>query len=150
MAKWEGKSGQTRLSRYRPIYEADDCPLDKERIEGLELGFEALFYEPFYQFMRQQFLAHGMEKVGEEKANLVSVLHLAPRSNHDFKKVTSPALQALGDEATAVWKRLVATPGRFASVYIEDLFSSFEVKIFPQLKNWREYFAARYAWVDKE
>jgi hypothetical protein len=132
------------LSRYGPIYEAEDCPLNKDLIPD----FKALFYEPFYQLMREQFLAHGMEKAQEEGAAVVSVLHLAPRCNEEIEKVTSPALQALGDHATSVWKMLVKRPGRFASVAIEDLFSSFEVRKFPKLKNWRGYIAARYAWVD--
>jgi hypothetical protein len=145
--KAEGASGQTRLGRYRPIYEAADRPLDQELIQDYKLNFEALFYEPFYQFMRQQFLAHGMEKAHEEGASIVSVLHLAPRCNAAFKTVTSPALKSLGDEATTVWKKLVARPGRFASVAIEDLFSGFEVNKFPKFKNWRNYISARYDWV---
>jgi Fic family protein len=53
---------------YRPLYQRDDCPLDK----GLVPSFEALFYEPFYQFMRQPLLAHEMERAHELGADRVS------------------------------------------------------------------------------
>ena len=47
------KSGTDRLSIYQPIFSDENCPLDKSILPG----FESLFYEPFYQLMRQQFLA---------------------------------------------------------------------------------------------
>lgn len=47
------RSGTDRTAIYRPLYRLDDCPLDKELLGE----FDYLFYEPFYQLMRQQFLA---------------------------------------------------------------------------------------------
>jgi hypothetical protein len=38
--------------------------------------FDSLFFEPFYQFMRQQFLAHEMEKAHELGADEVNLLHI--------------------------------------------------------------------------
>lgn len=144
-AKWKGPSGQTRLGRYRPIYESPDCPLNKELIPN----FNALFYEPFYQFMRQQFLAQGMEKAREKGAEVVSLLHIAPAHNLEFSRVTSPFLQLLGDNALTIWKKLVKTPTRFNSVNIEDVFSPFDAEKYPALGNWRTYISARYAWIDE-
>jgi hypothetical protein len=40
-------------------------------LDNTQLAYDALFYEPFYQFMRQQFLAHEMELVHEMGADRV-------------------------------------------------------------------------------
>ncbi|MBI1877336.1 MAG: hypothetical protein HYR94_03725, partial [Chloroflexi bacterium] len=112
------KSGTDRTTIYWHLFDYDDCPLNKDLLPS----FDALFYEPFYQLMRQQFLAHEMEKHRELRADVVSVLHIAPAHNADFRKVTSPALRPLGESVIDVWKKLVRTPDRFTSVSIEQLF----------------------------
>jgi hypothetical protein len=137
------RSGTDRTRIYRPLFNEADCPINKERLPG----FDALFYEPFYQFMRQQFLAHEMEKAHELGADIVSVLHIAPAHNKDFRKVTSPALESLGESATGVWKSLVKTEGRFISVATEQLFGNLSAKQLPEMEPWLEYIQARYAWV---
>jgi hypothetical protein len=85
-------SGQSRVEIYRWLFEQSDCPIDKARLPC----FEALFYEPFYQFMRQQFLAHEMEKARELGADVVSLLHIAPALNLDFKKNHQSAAKNTG------------------------------------------------------
>jgi hypothetical protein len=110
-------------------------------------SFDSLFYEPFYQFMRQQFLANEMEKAHEMGADAVSVLHIAPAHNRDFRKVTSPDLEKLGETATSVWKKLVKTEGRFISISAEKLFGSLSDAELPKMKSWIEYVQARYQWL---
>jgi len=123
----------------------DGCPLDKSLLSE----FGDLFYEPFYQFMRQQFLAHEMEKAHELGADIVSLLHIAPAHNQDFRRVTSPALRCLGDSVTGVWKRLVRTPDRFASVTTEELFGRLPVDRLPELAGWWDYINRRYSWISE-
>ncbi len=135
-------SGTDRTSIYHHLYEAEDFPLDK----GLLPSFGALFYEPFYQLLRQQMLANEMEKAHELRADRVSLLHIAPRRNTDFPRVTAPALAHLGRTVTEVWRRLVREPSRFASVNTEDLFGRFPIQRLPQLAGWWQYIAARYPW----
>ncbi|KPJ61816.1 MAG: hypothetical protein AMS15_05720 [Planctomycetes bacterium DG_23] len=137
------RRGTDRTRIYAPLYEREDCPLNK----ALLPCFNALFYEPFYQLMRQQLLAHEMECARELGADIVSVLHIAPASNHDFQKVTSPALGPLAASVTEVWKRLVHSKDRFASVTTEELFGRFPVKDFSELKQWWSYIKERYSWV---
>jgi hypothetical protein len=103
------KSGTDRTTIYHPLFERDDCPINKDLLPS----FDSLFYEPSYQFMRQQLLAHEMERAQELGANTVSVLHIAPARNTDFHKVTSPKLETLGDTATSIWGRLARPHGRF-------------------------------------
>jgi hypothetical protein len=97
--------------------------------------------------MRQQFLAHEMEKAHEKEADIVSLLHIAPHHNQDFWRVTSPALQGLGSSATEVWQKLVNKSDRFKSVHTEDLFGKLDVGEFLKLKEWWEYITKRYRWV---
>jgi hypothetical protein len=138
------KSGTDRLAIYAQLLERADCPIRREALPS----WEALFDEPFYQFMRQQLLAHEMELAHELDADIVSVLHIAPAHNRDFQRVTSPALRELGDSATQVWKRLLRTPDRFLSVNTEDLFGGFDHTAFPELHEWGLYLSLRYRWLN--
>jgi len=54
--------------------------------------------------MRQQFLASKMEAARELGADVVSLLHISPDANDDFKRVTSPQLIAFGATPTEIWK----------------------------------------------
>ncbi len=137
------KSGTDRTKIYRWLFDRGDCPIDKILVPD----FDRLFYEPFYQIMRQQFLASQMEVPHELGADVVSVLHIAPRQNTDFRRVTSPDLQGLGDTAIDVWKRLTGGGGRFISVSAEELFGGLSAEQLPEIAAWLEYIAARYPWV---
>lgn len=136
-------SGTDRTGIYRHLFEKTDCPINKDILPS----FDSLFYEPFYQFMRQQFLANEMEKAHEMGADVVSVLHIAPAHNGDFRKVTSPELEKLGASATSIWKKLVKPEGRFISVSTEQLFGNLSAEQLPEIKTWVEYIYTRYAWV---
>ena len=69
-------SGRKRTAIYQRLFEKEDCPLAKEILPS----YEALFYEPFYQFMRQQFLAHEMEKADEPATALGFVSRATSRT----------------------------------------------------------------------
>lgn len=138
------KSGTDRTRIYRHLFEKSDCPIEKKLLPD----FEDLFYEPFYQLMRQQFLANEMEKAHEMGADIVSVMHIAPAHNKDFCKVTSKKLAEIGDSATHVWERLVKPEGRFISVSTEQLFGKLSEKQFPEIKPWKDYIFARYKWIN--
>jgi hypothetical protein len=135
--------GTDRSNTYVPLFERDDCPINKTLLPS----FGALFYEPFYQLMRQQVLAHEMELAQELSATRVCVLHIAPAHNSDFRRVTSPELQPLGGTATQVWGKLVRPRDRFVCVSTEQLFEKLSVEQLPGMEAWLEYFGARYAWV---
>jgi len=137
------KSGTDRREIYRPLFDSRDCPLNKDVLPS----FDALFYEPFYQLMRQQFLAHEMEKAQELGADVVSVLHIEPVHNTDFQRVTSPYLVRLGETVTGVWQQLVTAPDRFTSVSTEALFGGLVANSVPEMQAWADYIRARYPWV---
>jgi hypothetical protein len=137
------ESGTDRSAIYRPLFESSDCPINKEALPG----FDALFYEPFYQLMRQQLLVYEMEKYHEMDADLVSVLHISPAHNLDFRKVTSPALQGLGDSTTEVWHQLQKAEGSFISINAGPLFACFLEHVDLDMRPWRDYILARYGGV---
>jgi hypothetical protein len=99
--------------------------------------------------MRQQFLAHKMEKAREMGADMVSLLHIAPAHNLDFQKVTSPELRHLGSSPTQIWHKLVREDDRFKSAYTEDLFDGLTEEQLPEMKDWLEYIQARYRWINE-
>lgn len=139
------KSGTDRTRIYEPLFRRDDCPINGELLPD----FGALFYEPFYQLMRQQFLAHEVERAKELGAETVCVLHIAPARNADFRRVTSSALAPLGETVTDIWKKLVRPRDRFISISTEQLFGGWSVEEFPETRAWWEYITARYAWIQQ-
>lgn len=137
------KSGTDRTAIYAHLYRRDDFPLRKELLPG----FRSLFYEPFYQLLRQQLLANEMERAGELGAGTVSLLHIAPAHNPHFWRVTSPELKPVGNSVTEVWKKLQRRPDRFASISTEALFNPYAASRSREMDAWWEYITTRYAWV---
>jgi hypothetical protein len=137
------KSGTDRTAIYAPLYQRPDCPLKKELLPA----FNVLFYEPFYQLMRQQFLVHEMQKAHEMGASRVALLHIAPAANPYFQRVTSAQLAPLGAGVTAIWRMLVQPPGAFVSISTEALFGPMWSAPWLALREWRDYVGARYRWM---
>ena len=137
------QSGTDRREIYRWLYDRSDCPLDKKVLPS----FDALFYEPFYQLMRQQFLAHEMERAQELGAHRVSVLHIEPAQNTDFQRVTSPELACLGETVIGIWQQLVTEQDCFTSISTEALFGRMVANPTPEMQTWADYIGARYPWV---
>jgi hypothetical protein len=134
------KSGTDRRKIYQHLFDDVNCVVDMDLLPGID----ALFYEPFYQFMRQQFLAAKLEKAHEMGADMVSLLHISPDANDDFKRITSPSLSGFGATPTEIWKRLVKPEGHFISVHTEDLFKGF---ITEGMQDWKAYMQNRYIWL---
>ena len=139
------KSGTDRTEIYKPLYLQNDCPLNKDLISS----FDLLFYEPFYQLMRQQFLAHEMEKAKELDADMVTVLHIAPTKNTDFHKITSPELSKMGETVIDVWKKLVRMEHRFISVSTEQLFCKLFANHLLEIQAWSDYISKSDSWVSR-
>ena len=113
--RWSGKTD--RLEQiYRPHLERPDCQITPRTVEH-----DALFFAPFDQLMRQQLLCTAMERESEMGADVVSLLHVAPKANRGLvDRVTSPLLQEFGNDVHGIWSRLTM-PGRFKGVHVEDL-----------------------------
>jgi hypothetical protein len=101
-----------RRGRYRALWDASDSPLRTDVIP-----YDDMFVEPFYQLMRQQLLAHEMEKAHEQEADLVRVVHVAPVANEALRaSLNRDSHRAAGDDVLAIWATLLRSPDRFVSV----------------------------------
>jgi hypothetical protein len=131
------KSGTDRLEIYGPSFEMPDCQVELQGVAP-----EALFFDPFDQLMRQQLLASAMERETEMGAKIVSLLHVAPRINAELmNRITSPALQSLGDDIHAVWAQLVRNK-RFKGCYTGELLQHVIANA-PDIE-WADYMKLRY------
>lgn len=118
---------------------------------GAEL-YNALFFGPFYQFMRLQLLAQEMERgeLGPEmNADVVSVLCVCPAANDEFRKgaVVPPQLQqySSGADIFQVWQGLV--PGeRFRHIPTEVLLCILDNEASADDSAWVNYLRTRYGW----
>jgi hypothetical protein len=81
------------------------------------LSFEHLLDEPFYQLVRQQLLAHALEKSGAEGASRVRIVHVLPAANDAYQgSLGRPEHRALGGSVSEVWQRLLRSTDRFVSM----------------------------------
>lgn len=99
---------RTRLRRYGQSLAAPQGPVRDDLLD-----FADLLDEPFYQLMRQQLLAHELEKARAHGADRVRVVHVLPKRNVAYQQSLRPAHRALGDTVSEVWQQLLRRPDRF-------------------------------------
>lgn len=133
-------NGTDRATIYQHLWEDERCPIDKTKVTD----FDSLFHEPFYQFMRQQFLANEMEQARELGADAVYLMHLSPKANTDFRTITSAALRPFGSSATEAWKNVLVDGSRFLPLYTEDFFDAGIIRRDPALNVYWAYVVERY------
>jgi hypothetical protein len=133
----------TRLRRYRELVFAPAGPVRATS----EFEIQDLFWEPFYQLLRQQMLAHQVEVRSHDGCDEASVLHTAPRANKAFQRITAPVLRVRSGAATEIWASLLVDPTRFLSVATEDLFGRFDASRHSGLEDWSEYIRDRYTFI---
>ncbi len=81
-----------RLRRYAEALTAPDSPIDTSNIELADL-----FHEPIYQLVRQQILAHALEKDPAVSADFVRVVHvLSPENTAYTRSYLAPGLKVFG------------------------------------------------------
>ncbi|CAA9244469.1 MAG: hypothetical protein AVDCRST_MAG20-1898 [uncultured Acidimicrobiales bacterium] len=105
------KADEVRWGRYGRALEAADSPVDSKL-----LAFSDLLQEPFYQLVRQQLLAHELEKAHAHGADRVRVVHVLPERNLGYRQSLQPAHRRLGDCVSDVWQRLLRRPDRFVQL----------------------------------
>lgn len=138
----EPRSEKERTRRYQDLAFGPPGPLRGDA--GLELT--DLFWEPFYQLVRQQMLASRMQASGEDGTERVRVLHIAPAGNRRLSRVTSPALRPLGENAFKVYRSLLERPDDFISRSTESLFSPL-IADAPKGDAWADYLRHRYTFL---
>lgn len=85
-SKAQGESGQVRLDAYDELLQNQNSPIIHKPVEDL-------YYEPFYQMMRQTLLAWQMVERREYEATDYLHLDIIPEENKELRNVvTSPGL----------------------------------------------------------
>lgn len=101
-----------RRHRYGTAWSAPDSPVRRDL-----LPLDLVLDEPFYQLVRQQLLAHELEKAHAHGADLVRLLHVLPPANDAYQRsLVRPEHRALGATVSQVWQRLLTRPDRFTSI----------------------------------
>ncbi len=133
-----------RIGRYHALAFAPAGPVRAD----LGLALTDFFHEPFYQLLRQQMLAAGMQEAGEAQASRVRVLHIAPGGNQALKAVTAPALRAYGTNAFAAFGAVLADPGAFVSRTTDAVFGPLLRDPGAAPPDWADYLRDRYRVLD--
>lgn len=102
------KKAGVREERYRALWEAG------ELFHTDVLDYADMFYEPFYQLMRQQMLAYRMEEAGE--ASRVTVVHISPAGNAKYQQSLTERHAGKGATVKEVWGMLLKKPDRFTTL----------------------------------
>jgi len=123
-SKLKGESGQRRLEAYEFLLKNPDCPIIHKNIKDL-------YYEPFYQLMRQTLLGWEMVKRKEYGAEDFIHLHIIPEENKELKeKITSPGLS--GADIEEAWKNTLRKPGKYVVLdpkeFLKPVFNSQDTK----------------------
>ena len=101
-----------RWGRYGAAWSAPDSPVRTDL-----LPFELVLDEPFYQVVRQQLLAHELEKARAHDADSVRVVHVLPPANEAYQRsLLRREHRAIGATVSEVWQRLLVRPDRFIPV----------------------------------
>lgn len=101
-----------RWKRYGSALAAAGGPVRDDLLE-----FRDLLDEPLYQLMRQQLLAHELEKDRAHGADRVRVVHVSPLANRAYQQsLHRPTQRALGDSVSEVWGKLQRRPDRFVAL----------------------------------
>ena len=96
--------------------------------------------------MRLQLLAQEMEYHKEMEADIVTVLHVCPQANTEFRdRVTSPYLAKMfpGKGTLEIWKELVSQD-KFMSISMEDLLDTIAHQAKGVDRDWAGYLQVRY------
>ena len=110
--------------------------------------YDALFFDPFYQLMRLQLLTQEMELSREMDADVVSVLHICPEANKEFRgRVTSPRLANIfpNKGTLEIWEELVPHD-KFISISVEGLLETILRWTEADNQEWAVYLKIRYGW----
>jgi hypothetical protein len=126
--------GTDRVATYRPLLECDDCPIRVGEIEWL-------FYEPYYQLMRQTLLAWQMVKHGEFGADDWLHVHVVPELNVALRE-SEAAPELVGETMYDKWRSVLREPDRYKLMTATKLLEG--VGEDGRWREWREWLKKRY------
>jgi len=128
------KSGTNRLDVYKELLEKDNCPI----ITG---NHEDLFYEPYYQLMRQTLLGWTMTQNNEYEATDWLHMHVIPEDNKELReRITSANLT--GKTLEESWKLQLKNPDKYIVISPQKLLEP--IIELEDTKSITNYLTARY------
>lgn len=138
--KYTEQYGPTCL--YKPARaEIYDAHLEDSRCPIQVDDKSALYYEPYYQLMRQTLLAWKMAEAREYGADEYLHVHVIPKENSELLDVnTSPRLK--GSNLEEAWKKVLKSPDRYIIMDPRDLLAP--VAMLPETKSVLTYLEGRY------
>jgi len=107
---------EARWKIYNPLMDDPNSPIDSEIAKGdnPDKYYESLYYEPFYQLMRQTLLSWKMADANEYGANDYIHLHIVPDENTEMLEgITSKDLQIFDTDMESAWKRVLKKPYKY-------------------------------------
>ncbi|MGY5874310.1 MAG: hypothetical protein RTU30_01070 [Candidatus Thorarchaeota archaeon] len=108
----DNKYKPARAKVYDPLLAESDCPIQPP-------SFESLYYEPFYQLMRQTLLGWKMIQSREYNCDEYIHLHVIPSKNKELKeRVTSPDL--VGETMSEAWLNVLRNPSQYRVLSPEE------------------------------
>jgi hypothetical protein len=123
-----------RIATYRSLLEQDDCPIRVAKLEWL-------FYEPYYQLMRQTLLAWQMVEHGEFGAKYWLHVHVVPELNVALRH-SKAAPNLVGDNMSEKWRSVLRDPRRYRLVTASELLAG--VGESGGWREWRQWLKRRY------
>jgi hypothetical protein len=120
--------------KYNELLRDEKCPI---RIDN----FEKLYYEPYYQLMRQTLLGWKMVDAKEYDCTDYIHLHIIPSDHEKLRStITSPGL--VGTDMTSAWKNVLANPNKYMVLSPDELFETLEHE--KDLQSLIKYLKLRY------
>jgi hypothetical protein len=146
--KWTEKYYETinfkpkRYEIYKPLLENGDCPIIINDLKNDNYS-SLLYYEPFYQLMRQTLLGWKMVEAGEYNSDEYMNLHIIPNGNILLRNtITATQLKAKGNSMSDVWSKLLKEPSKYKVIDYKELFEP--IKNNNAIKLLIEYLEKRY------
>ncbi|MDR0685094.1 MAG: hypothetical protein LBF83_08195, partial [Spirochaetaceae bacterium] len=121
---------------YHLLFDDPSCP-----IQPID-DFKDLYYEPFFQLMRQTLLGWKMVEANVMDCDEYIHLHIIPNDNLKIQEIISPNLKDKGINMSDVWKKLLKKPLRYKLLSPEELLSP--LKTNQETKDFFDYLKTRY------
>jgi hypothetical protein len=127
----KSKDGTDRVKIYRPLLERPDCPISVREITWL-------FYEPYYQLMRQTLLAWQMVEHAEFDSTDWMHINVVPEGNRALRARSGAAPQLVGETLADAWRSVLKKPARYRMVTPTQLLAGVSGQGFGTWRKWLE------------
>jgi hypothetical protein len=145
LIEWKYTECYPEQNKYIPErYYIYNSFLEEEQSPIVVEDFSSLYYEPFYQLMRQTLLGWKMVQHGEYQCDEWIHLHVIPEGNTELReRITSPGLRLRGDSMSAAWESVLRDPSRYIPITPEEFLKpafacpdTHSVKVYLEKRYW--------------